>query len=65
MSQETIGKYKIAKIVDAKRFVGTGFFVRQDYCVTCHHNIAHMEKIQIEADKKVVSATWIEEYSDL
>jgi tetratricopeptide (TPR) repeat protein len=66
MSQETIGKYKIAKIVDAsKRFVGTGFFVRQDYCVTCHHNIAHMEKIQVEADKKVVAATWIEEYSDL
>ena len=53
MTQETIEKYKIAKIVDgSKRFVGTSFFVRQDYCVTRHHNIAHMENIHVEADKK-------------
>jgi tetratricopeptide (TPR) repeat protein len=59
-------KSRTVKILDASnKFYGTGFFIRQDYCVTCHHNICYIENIKIGTDKKVVTADWIEEYSDM
>jgi Tfp pilus assembly protein PilF len=54
-----IGEYRSKSIV-----VGTGFFVSKEYCLTCHHVICHLEKLQIEYLEKIYDAEWVEEISD-
>ncbi len=56
----------IVKIIDENNnFLGTGFFFKRGYCITCHHNIARADKIFVTRDnKKLFAAEWLEEYSD-
>jgi Zn-dependent metalloprotease len=60
-------KNSTVKIVDNDRnFGGTGFFIHKEYCITCHHNIAEMDKIYVAGeDDKLYLAKWIEDYSDM
>jgi hypothetical protein len=54
----------VIKIVDNScNFYGTGFFIEQDHCVTCHHCICCLEEIFIEKDGKKYPAEWREDYS--
>ncbi|HEX2067353.1 MAG TPA: tetratricopeptide repeat-containing serine protease family protein [Nitrososphaeraceae archaeon] len=64
----------IVKITDENgNCVGTGFFIRKEYCVTCHHNICPLEEIYVEREedpekgreKRRYHAEWIEEFSDM
>jgi hypothetical protein len=47
----------IVKVIDGKdNFGGTGFFIRKEYCITCHHTICRMHEIFVRGID--------EEYSD-
>jgi hypothetical protein len=54
-----IGDYGTKSIV-----IGTGFFVSKEFCVTCHHVICRLEKLQIQYRDKIYDAEWAEEISD-
>ena len=45
-------------------FGGTGFFIGNEYCVTCHHNIFQFDEIYIQKKNKKLPAEWVEEYSN-
>lgn len=46
-------------------FVGTGFFVTNEICVTCHHVISRLEQMSIQDKNKKYSVEWAEQYSDM
>jgi hypothetical protein len=62
---ETI-RDNIVKIVDINSVLfGTGFFIKPEYCLTCHHNISQLEAIFVEKGGKKYEARWVEEYSNM
>jgi hypothetical protein len=44
---------------------GTGFFIQDECCVTCHHVIYKMDRIRVEHGSATYSAEWSKEYSDM
>lgn len=56
-------KKSTVKIICDGMFCGTGFFYKQNYCITCHHVIYRATKLQIEVDGKIYDAEWIENFS--
>ena len=57
----------IVKVTDSKgNFRGTAFFIKEEYCVTCHHCICEIgDSIIIERSNEKCATEWIEEYSDM
>jgi hypothetical protein len=65
----------IVKIVNENsHFIGTGFFIHKEYCVTCHHNIYGLDEIYVEREiynnergqtKRRLHADWVEGFSDM
>jgi len=57
----------IVMIVDEnKAYHGSAFFVEikdKKYCLTAHDNILRLEKIFIQYEEEIYSATWIQRYS--
>jgi hypothetical protein len=55
--------------------VGTGFFIHQQSCVTCHYNICRLNEIYIEREefniergqqrKRRYHGEWVEVFSDM
>lgn len=55
----------VVQIVDkANNVRGTAFFVKKDYCVTCHHVIYQLESIKVKHQGKVYDAEWIENLAE-
>jgi tetratricopeptide (TPR) repeat protein len=56
----------IVKIIDHnENFGGTGFFIRKDYCITCHHSICKMDEIFVQRGTEKYLAQWVEELSNM
>lgn len=56
----------IVKIIDGnENFEGTGFFIRKEYCITCHHTICRMDEIFVQRGYEKYSAQYVEEFSNM
>jgi S1-C subfamily serine protease len=58
-------KKKTVKIIGDGSFCGTGFFYKKGYCITCHHVIYKVRKIQIEYDGQLYDTEWSKDYSSM
>lgn len=51
----------VVKIVTSSgRLAGTGFFLDNDHCITCHHVICNLDDIKIEHDNKIYDTEWLD-----
>ena len=56
----------VVKVIDGRNnFGGTGFFIRKEHCITCHHTICRMDEIFVQQRNEKYLALWIEELSDM
>jgi tetratricopeptide (TPR) repeat protein len=57
----------IVRIMDVSGSTqGTGFLIRKEYCVTCHHNICELNAIYVGKHKKEkFAAEWISQFSNM
>jgi hypothetical protein len=59
-------KNSIVRIVDDKgAFSGTGFFVTNEICVTCHHVISRLNQINVQSKDSIYPAEWDEKHSNM
>jgi len=58
-------KKSTVKIVGDGQFCGTGFFYKRGYCITCHHVIWTLDKIQVEHENQTYDAEWSQDYSSM
>jgi hypothetical protein len=58
-------KNSTVRVLGDGKFSGTGFFITEEYCVTCHHVICDHDEIKIEHEQREYNTKWIEEYSVL
>lgn len=57
----------IVKVMDRQgETLGTGFFVKKELLVTCHHNIWRCDDIYVgRMNSELLAAEWLEEFSDM